>query len=311
MPRSSSRKAILLIGASVLIVLIVGVTVALSVLDSVLLKEARAQAATYSERLGRPIKIEGVSTRLLFGASVRVRGVELGPAPGESVPVFSVERVDVKPKLLKILASRGRELPVESVDIAGLTLNVIRFADGTTNIERLQQRLSKDASARPTSKQTDEQGSEHAVQLDHFRLTEGTIRLIDQTQARQGGKVAEAEVKHLEIKADNLRAGEPLDVSVKAAVFADQRNFELDLATPPLPASLVPTPRRLVMKIQPIDLRPIAPYLPRDVGLQDGQLTADLTADLGAAVPGGKGETKVRGTFKAAALRFAGAEGAK
>src|SRR5215472_9481425 len=116
MPRSPSRKAVV-IATSVLVVLIVAVAVALSVLDSVLLKQARAQAATYSERLGRPIKIEGISTRLLFGASVRVRGVELGPAAGESLPLFSVERVDVKPKLLKILASRGRELSVESVDI--------------------------------------------------------------------------------------------------------------------------------------------------------------------------------------------------
>src|SRR5262249_13965285 len=62
---------------------------------------------------------------------------------------------------------------------------------------------------------------------------------------------------------------------------------------------------------QPIDLRPIAPFLPRDVGLQEGKLAADLTADFGAAVPGGKGETKVHGTLSAAALRFAEAEDAK
>ena len=86
MHRPPSRKAVV-IATSVLVVLIVAVAVALSVLDSVLLKQARAQAATYSERLGRPIKIEGISTRLLFGASVRVRGVELGPAAGESLPL--------------------------------------------------------------------------------------------------------------------------------------------------------------------------------------------------------------------------------
>ncbi len=307
---SSSRKAIV-IAASVLIVFIVAVAVALSMLDSVLLKEARAQAATYSERLGRPIKIDGVSTKILFGASVRVLGVEVGAAAGESLPMFSVERADVKPKLLKIIASRGRELPVESVNVQRLTLNLIRFADGTTNIGRLQEKLSKDAGTQSTSKQPAEQGRDRVVQLDHFRLTDSAIRLIDQTQAPQGGKVANAEVKYLNVKVDNLRAGEALEVSVKAAVLADQPNFELDLATAPLPDSLVPTPRRLVMKIQPIDLRPVAPYLPRDVGLQDGRLAADLTADLGAAVPGGKGETKIRGTLTAAALRFAGAEDAK
>src|SRR5215471_6477454 len=310
MPRSPSRKAVV-IAASVLVLLIIAVAVALSVLDSVLLKQARAQAATYSERLGRPIKVEGISTRILFGAAVRILGVEVGPAAGESLPVFSVERVDVKPRLLEIIASGGRELPVGSVNIEGLTVNVIRLADGTTNVERLQESLSKGAGPPATSKQPEEQGPHPALELVHFRLTDGTVRLIDQTQARQGGKVATAEVKHLDVKADNLRAGEPLEVSIEAAVLADQRNFKLELATTPLPDSLVPTPTRLMMKIQPIDLRPIAPFLPRDVGLQEGKLAADLTADFGAAVPGGKGETKVHGTLSAAALRFAEAEDAK
>jgi AsmA protein len=310
MPRSPSRKAVV-IAASVLVVLIIAVAVALSVLDSVLLKKARAQAATYSERLGRPIKIEGISTRILFGESVRILGVEVGPAAGESLPVFSVERVDIKPRLFELIASGGRELSVGSLNIKGLTVNVIRLPDGTTNIERLQERLSKGAGSPSRSNQPEEQGPHPALELDHFRFTEGTVRLIDQTQVREGGKVATAEAKHLDVKADHLRAGEPLEVSIEAAVLADQRNLELKLATAPLPDSLVPTPTRLIMKIQPIDLRPIAPFLPRDVGLQEGKLAADLTADFGAAVSGGKGETKVHGTLRAAALRFAEAEGAK
>src|SRR5215471_17396015 len=291
MPRSPSRKAVV-IAASVLVLLIIAVAVALSVLDSVLLKQARAQAATYSERLGRPIKVEGISTRILFGAAVRILGVEVGPAAGESLPVFSVERVDVKPRLLEIIASGGRELPV-----------------GSVNIEGLQESLSKGAGPPATSKQPEEQGPHPALELVHFRLTDGTVRLIDQTQARQGGKVATAEVKHLDVKADNLRAGEPLEVSIEAAVLADQRNFKLELATTPLPDSLVPTPTRLMMKIQPIDLRPIAPFLPRDVGLQEGKLAADLTADFGAAVPGGKGQTKVQGSLSAVEVGFAWSRG--
>jgi AsmA protein len=112
MHRPPSRKAVL-IAASVLVVLVIAVAVAFCVVDSMLLKEVRAQAATYSERLGRPIKIEGISTRILFGASVRILGVEVGPAASESLPVFSVERVDVKPRL-KRRAEAEKQLEEEA-----------------------------------------------------------------------------------------------------------------------------------------------------------------------------------------------------
>src|SRR5207302_6437230 len=42
----------------------------------------------------------------------------------------------------------------------------------------------------------------------------------------------------------------------------------------------------------------------KDVGLEKGTFDADFDAELGAAVPGGKGATKVKGTVKIAGLSF-------
>jgi len=98
---------------------------------------------------------------------------------------------------------------------------------------------------------------------------------------------------------------------VNAAVLAEKQNFELQVKTAPLPASLVPVPKRMTLKIQPMDLKPLAPYFPRSFGLLEGRLSADLTADLGSAVPGGEGETRLNGGLQALGLRFAGAEGGK
>lgn len=301
----TSRKLVVIV-ASVLLVLVIAGAIALSILDSVLLREARAQASTYGQKIGRQITIDRISTKIILGPSVRVSGIRIGPASGEEMPLLDLSRVEVTPKLLKAIVSRGKQLEVRSVETDGLTLNVIRFPDGTTNIERLQSKLSQDR--QPESKSS----GPLDLQLDHFAFTEGTVRFVEQAAANQhAGSADGLQVRHIEVKADNLRAGKALDVSVKAAILAEQRNFDLELATAPLPPSLVPTPEHLALRIQPIDLKPIAPYVPRNIGLQEGRLSADLTADLGALVPEGKGETRLRGALNALGLRFAGAEGGK
>ena len=274
----SSRKLVVILGP-VLVVLVIAGAIGLSILDSVLLREARVQASTFGQKIGRPITIERISTKIIFGPSVRVSGVRIDPASGEDMPLLDLSRVEVTPKLLKAVASRGKQIEVRSVEIEGLTLNVIRFPDGTTNIERLQSKLPQDR--QPESKASDPLN----LELDHFAFTEGTVRFVEQASGKQrtAGSGDSLQVRHIEIKADNLRAGKALDVSVKAAILAEQRNFELELATALLPPSLIPTPKHLVLKIQPIDLKPIAPYVPRSIGLQEGRLSADLTAELVAA----------------------------
>src|SRR6516162_8055027 len=125
---ASSRKTLLIVG-SVLLVLVVAGAIGLSFLDSMLLKQARAQASMYSEKLGRPIAIGDVSVKLLFGPSVRVSQVEIGPASGEKLPLLALKSVEVKPVLFKVLTSRGKQVAIESAKLEGLVINVIRFSD--------------------------------------------------------------------------------------------------------------------------------------------------------------------------------------
>ena len=311
---ASSRKTLFIVG-SVLLVLVVAGAIGLSVLDSILLKQARAQASIYSEKLGRPIAIGDVSLKLLFGPSVRVSEVEVGPASGEKLPLLAIKSAEVKPALFKVLTSRGKQMEVESAKVEGLAINVIRFSDGSTNIQRLQSKLAQGFTPETAKrKEAPDSAQPLNLQLDHFALAEGVVRFVEQAHAKDRGSpepTSGSEVRHIEVRLDNLRAEKPLDVSVKAAILSQQHNFELKLTSAPLPPSLIPTPKRLVLKVQPIDLNPLAPYLPRSLGLQAGRLSADLTADLGALAPGGKGEARLRGLLDAAGLRFAGSEGGK
>src|SRR5262249_15263820 len=109
----------LVVLASILLVFVVAGAIALAVLDSLLLKKARTEAAAFSERIGRPITIGSVSTKVLTGFAIQVSGVEVGPARGEESPVVTLRRAKVRPALVKAILSRGQHLEIRSAEIDG------------------------------------------------------------------------------------------------------------------------------------------------------------------------------------------------
>src|SRR6266849_5217577 len=143
MSMPSSRKKLLIVLAVVAILVVVAGAVGLSFLDSFLLKQVRAQADAYSQKLGRPIVVGDVSTKVLSGLAVRVSGVEIGPGRGETDPLLILPKLEVRASLLKLVASGGKHVEIQSVRIDGLTINLVRFPDGTTNLERVQTKVSQ------------------------------------------------------------------------------------------------------------------------------------------------------------------------
>ena len=145
------------------------------------------------------------------------------------------------------------------------------------------------------------------AQVDHAALKDARIAFVD----KSGAGPHELAVQHLDVTVDDLRAGKALDVVVTAAVLADKKNLEVRLHAPPLPPTLVPTPEKVTLKIEPIDLAPLGPFVPKDIGLQSGKLDANFEMALGGLVTGGSGPTKLAGTLHGKGLVFSGAEGGK
>jgi AsmA protein len=196
------------------------------------------------------------------------------------------------------------------VEVDGLTANVERLQDGTTNLERFQKKLAEtgEQKAKEEPAKDQKESDLSAIRVDHAALRDAKIAFID--KATPGAK--ELAVQHLDLTVNDLRAGKPLEILLKAAVLAEQQNLELKVKTAPLPATLKPTPTSLVLRVNPpIDIGPLGPFAGKDVGLQSGTLDADFDAQMGAAAPGGSGPTTVKGTIKLAGLHFAGAEGGK
>ena len=291
--------------AIVVAVVVVLVIILSFVLGGILTSKAREHAQELSQEWGRPVQIGGVATKLLTGLGVRVSDVQIGAASGEDVPLVALERVEVRVALLRALFSGGKSVQVHSAEVQGLTVNVERLSDGTTNLQRFQDKLAESSE----KKAKDEKQSDLSfLRVDHAALREGKVAFID--KATRGAK--ELAVQHLDVEVNDLRSGKPLEVLLKAAVLADKQNLEVRVKTAPLPVTLTPMPTSVALHVNPpIDIGPLGPFAGKDIGLESGTLDADFDAQLGAAVPGGSGPTAVKGVIKLAGLRFAGAEGGK
>lgn len=276
----------------------------LLVLDHVATSKAQEQAAVLSKQWGRPVTIGSVSVKLLTGLGVKVEDVQVGAGEGEGAPLATIKLLEVKAALLKAAFSAGKDVEVRSAELDGLTVNLIRLPDGTTNLERLQKKISPEPKAEEPKKEPSDLSF---LRVDHLALRDGKVALLD----RSGGAGKDLAIEKLDVTVNDLRAGQPLEVTVKAAVLAAAQNFELHLKALPLPKSLTPTPASLTLKVQPIDLAPLGPFLGKSVGLEAGKLDADFDMQLGGAVPGGSGATTVKGVVHALAMKFAGAEGGK
>jgi AsmA protein len=296
-------KVLAVVGAVVVAVLVVGVLI----LDRVLLSVAKKEAATLSVELGRPIAIDGVATQLWGGLGAKVSGLTIGAGPGESAPLLQLERAGVSVNAFRALRTGGREIEVREAVVRGLKVNVEKLADGTTNVDRLLARL-KERSAKEEKPKAEPEapgrqpGAPPALEVGRAALEDARIAFLDRTV--KGAK--ELYVDHLDAEVKDLAVGKPLELVVKAAVLAPQQNLDFRVRAARLPPSLVPTPEQVTLKVQPIDLAPLAPFLPKGVGLRGGRFQADLQAALGAAVPGGEGPTKILGGFQATQLAVAG-----
>lgn len=267
--------------AAIAVILLIGSLI----LDSILTSKAHQQAEQLSRQWHRPVRIDKVSTRIFTGLGARVSGVEIGAAQGESAPLVDLKEVTVSVGLLP-------HFHVRSAEARGLTVNVERYADASTNLEHFQDALPK--KEQPAQPQPPADLS--WLRVDHAALVDGKIALVDQGHALA--------IDHLDVEVNDLRAGRPLEVELKAAVLAEKQNLAVKLKSAPLPSSLVPAPEAVSLHVNPpIDLAPLGPFAGKEVGLRGGTLDADFDATLQPLA--------VKGVIKLAGLDFAAAEGGK
>jgi hypothetical protein len=263
-------------------------------------------AAELTARLGRPVQIGHVDVRWLPGFGADVAGVTIGPAPGEAAPALAIARAHLRVGFLRALASLGYRVWVKEAVLTGVSAEVVRAPDGTLNWQRIAERLRSDQPSQPMSPALRDRL--RGLRVDRVRV-DGQVRFQDQAH---GG--ARAAINDIHLAVDGARFDQAFQAHLEAAVLSPTRNLDLSAGFVPAPDSrgvlVAPPLQRVAVKLQPVDLAPLAPFL-AGVGLDEleqGRLAADLTVDLGAAAPGGAGPTLARGTARLAAARLARGE---
>ena len=93
---------------------------------------------------------EGRAAGGLLGAGLRARHrrVEIGLASArEPGPALRIERARLRVGLWQAIFSLGRRVHIKEAALAGVTANVVRFPDGTTNWQRIRERLDSKSRA--------------------------------------------------------------------------------------------------------------------------------------------------------------------
>jgi len=270
---------------------------------------ARKDAAVgeLQARLGRPVKAGPVTVSWLRGFAVETGGVEIGPASAaEPGPALRIERARLRVGLWRAIFSLGRRVHVKDATLAGVTANVVRFPDGSTNWQQIRQKLARpdQGPAQPMSPATRERL--RGLVVEHAGLEDARIRFVD--LVRQGT----AEVADLDVAIEGAGFTEPFSARLTAAVQSKEKNLDVDasFSAPPKGDDLTPLLRRVAIRLRPIDLAPLAPFLASGAlaELTEGKLAADLKIDLGAAAPGGQGATTAIGEAHLTGARIAAGE---
>ncbi len=137
-------------------------------------------------------------------------------------PLLTAKEIRASYSLISIL--RGN-IKVDEATIDSPTVQIIEYADGTRNIDRLLKALSSGKPSAPPSKP----GPPPQLEIKNILLTNTTVRLV-----RNGadGSVTTAEVSNLVFAASNLQNGKTAKISVGLDLKLDQTPGQMRARTP-------------------------------------------------------------------------------
>jgi uncharacterized protein involved in outer membrane biogenesis len=279
-----------------------------------------AALADLSAQLGRPVTAGPVRLALLRGR-VEVRDIVVGrdpTFPQEPDPAVRLDRAYLDVAVASAITSLGKRVEVRQILVERPLVQVSRDKEGKLNLQRLAERLPKSEPKQPEPLDPATRERIEGVVIRSLRVDDARLRFLD--LARQG---ATAEISDLDVVLADVSLRKAFQAHISAAVLAARKNFDLKARFSPAPSgqampgsegALPPPPlERLTMKLEPVPLAPLSPFIGSVVGggleeLAEGKLSMDFTAVPGAASPGGKGPTSLRGFVALESLKFAGGE---
>jgi hypothetical protein len=302
-PRRARWKRVLAITG-----IVIGSVVLLFVLfmaifgDNIAENSARRGVADLQRRLERPVSVRVIDVSVLRGRA-HLQDVRVGPGEDEpkDAPALTLPEARIDVGVLRTLLSFGRTLYVDSIEVKGPELNVVKLADGTLNWERIARRAER-TEARERA-QPERTRNARNVKLANFDLANANVRFIDTTAGR-GGR-AKASISNIDAHGQDLGSRGGGDVKLQAAALAPERNVNLHAVLGHAQGDQPPPVEQLALDVKPIELAPLAPFFsargPAGSVLQRGVLSSSLQMKGEAG-----GNALTQGWVELARARFEG-----
>ena len=172
------------------------------------------------EQTGRTLNIEG-DIRLTFFPKI---GVSLGPTQlSEASSETEFAGVDDLRVALALLPLLSKQIVVDEVVVDGLRARVVKYADGSTNIDDLTGARETDEASQdqPEDKPVEESGPPMQLDVQGVRINNGAFTFRDE----QAG--ATIEISGLSLETGRVAEGVPTKFEYSAVVRADKPRLDL------------------------------------------------------------------------------------
>ncbi len=255
-----------------------------------------------SAALGREVTVQDASLRILPRPRVSLAGASVAGRPGEP-PLAELESFDVSLELWPLVRSLGKDVRVEGIRLVKPIVNLVRAPDGSWNYRGLGA-AGAEGEPKADSRGGDGVATRSKVVVGHAAIEGGSIKLLD----RLGGSQAALAVSKIDLSADHVGLGEPLDAKLSAALAGEQKNFLAEIHASQLPESAASLgPGRYPeltgkLALEGLDLARVRAFLPPKVTgiMTGGQVNADakLSTDAGKYRVDGSGrlsQVRLRG----------------
>ncbi|HEX2572960.1 MAG TPA: AsmA family protein [Polyangia bacterium] len=286
------RIALYVVGGVIVLPLILIPIVAWAVdLGGLVKAEIEKMRPDLEKQIGRKLALGDVSVRLLPRIAVEVKDVTVQAQPGQTgdaaLPLLQVGAMRVGVAAWPLLTSLGKSVEVSRIELDSPQVVVVRGKDGRLSYQDILDHL--DSGDKPPSEPLTQEQLAYiqGVRLGRMAITNAKLRFRDEEAS--GAVVT---IEQLDVVAQDVHLGDPLTVTMDAAVLAPARNLHFSVTTGPLPKDLAfDRPLALLhaaeLKLQPIELQPLLRFLPAPpdggVELARAKVDADLRVELPAA----------------------------
>jgi AsmA protein len=176
-------------------------------------------------------------------------------------------------------------------------VHLVRAWDGSWNFVGL-------GGAEKRGPEAKDEGAPSRVSVNHAAIEDGSVKLLDQLR---GGEAAVA-ISRIDLAADDVGPGLPLEARLSAALADERKNFRADIQASRLPASAAELgPGRYpelsgTLALTGLDLAQLRAFLPAELAAiaTGGRVDADAKLATGA------GRYQVSGSGKLSQLRLRG-----